>query len=410
MLTADQEKELLAKVGKEATEATKTAIANAEAEINKKYEEHTKGLMTAKAFEEFKAEALQPVSDRLKVLEEASKEQGTKMATLIEKSAPNSITLEQFIEREFAKVKGTGKFIEFTGDDLRKAGVQSIAGTIPVASPYAPGIGGGVLDLFDLPRNSNFITSKVNLGRTNNPILAWANELEVSGTPTIVAESGLKPQISRTFKVETSTAKKVAAYSTFTEEFDQDLPGFATFARRKMQEDVVQAFDNYIQEAVQLAARPYEITELDDEIQAANYWDALLAMMGQVGHYNFQPNTAAINWLTNVMLKSAKNLEDSYLLPSFKDELDRMMVYANKMAFRHALVGDLKQYNVDIYKDVYIKMGLINDQFIHNEYAVVAEMRFHNYISEARKKAIVYDSLGSVAATIDGDPTNSSAS
>lgn len=397
--------EIKTKLGADVAEAAKQAADKAEKSITDKWGDVAKGLMTEKSFEDFKLEQLAPINETLKRLEDASKEQGSKIATVIEKAAPNSITIEQFIEREFAKVRGTGKVVEFSGEQMKAAGVQSIANTIPVASPYAPGIGSGVLDLFDLPRNANFITSKVNLGRTNNPILAWANEKTVEGTPTIVAESGLKPLISRTYGIETSTAKKVAAYSIFTEEFDQDLPGFATNARRKMQEDVIQAFDNYIQTAVQLAARPFEITELNDQVSGANYWDAVLAMMAQVGNYNFNPNTVAINWLTNVMLKTAKNTMEDYLAPTFKNEIDAMLVYANKMAFKYALVGDLRQYNVDIYKDVYIKMGLINDQLIHNEYAVVAEMRFHNYISDARKKAIVYDRLNRVASQIDGTPT-----
>jgi hypothetical protein len=66
------------------------------------------------------------------------------------------------------------------------------------------------------------------------------------------------------------------------------------------------------------------------------------------------------------------------------------------------LVGDLKQYHVDIYKDFILKIGWINDELIHNKFAIVGELRYHSYISDARKKALVYDSLAGVASRISG--------
>ena len=416
MLTQEQFDEFKLKVSKDAAEAVQKEMKTAETNLTEAAKK-----MTAEQFEAFKAEQLEEMGKLLAPLEKASKEQGTALQGILEKGAPDSIAFEDFIVNEFKKVQGTGKVVEFSGEELRKAGVRGIdfgadkatqttTGTVGNYAAYGPLLAAGMLSIFDVLRNPNFITSKVNMGRTNKAFLPWANEGSVTGAPARVVEGGLKPQVSRNFTISMSEAKKIAAYSIFTEEFLDDLPGFATFTRRKLQEDVYRAFDDAIQEGVQLAARPYEIPHLNGEIQSANYWDALYAMMAQVGYYNHEPNAAAINWLTNVMLKTAKNVNDSYLLPSFAGEVNGMLTYANKMAFRHALVGDLKQYNVDIYKDIYVKMGLINDQLIHNEETIVVEMRYHDYISDARKKAIVYDSLGSVANTINGTPTNSSAS
>lgn len=404
-LDAQTEQALLAKVGEEATNAAKAAMKVAEDAINGKTVELTKGLMSKSDFDNFKAEQMAPIQTLLNTLDTASKEQGIKMAEFLEKATPNSKTLEQFIEEKAAVIKdlrSTGKFVEITGAQLKEAGVQSIAGTIPTASPYAPGVS-GVLEIFDILRNPNFITSKVDMGRTNQSRLAWANELDpMEGGPALVAEGALKPQIQHKFTIETSTAKKVAGWIELTDEFEQDLPNYASNVRRKLQEDVERAFDDLIQIDVQNAARPYEITGLNDQIAFANRWDAILAMMAQVGSYNFVPNAVAINWITNAMLQSAKNENGTYLLPSFADDIRRMLVYSNKMANGHALVGDLKQYHVDIYKDFVLKIGWINDEFIYNKFAIVGEMRFHSYISDARKKALVYDSLAEVADTISG--------
>lgn len=410
-LDKEVEQALLEKVGKEATEATKAEIKKVEAEITAKAEEFKKGLLTEKSFEDFKKEAMEPINETLKKLEDASKEQGIKMAAFLEKSAPNSKSMEQFIEEQAPKIKElreSGKYIEFTGKQLKAAGVNSISGAIPTASPYAPGIA-GPLEIFDIIRNPNFITSKIDLGTTNQSRLAWANEIETiqGGASANIPEGGLKPQIQHQYTVETSVAKKAAGWIELTDEFEQDLPNFAANVRRQLQTDVERAWDNQIQIDVQNAARPYEITSLNGEIPEANRWDALMAMLAQVGSYNFVPNGIAINWITNAMLQTAKAQvagggSGEYLLPPFADMANRLLTYANKMQVGNALVGDFKQYHVDIYKDFILKIGWINDELIYNKFAIVGELRYHSYISDARKKALVYDSLAGVANQVSG--------
>lgn len=405
MIDQKTEQELLEKVGAEATKTVKAELVAAEKRINDAAEQRAAGALSEKAFNEFKAEQIAPLQATLKTLEDASKEQGTKMNAILENAKPGTKSLEQFIEELAPQLKSLregGKFLEFTGTQLKAAGINSIAGAIPTASPYAPGIS-GPLEIFDVIRNPNFITSKVDLGRTNQSRLAWANELAtIEGGAALVAEGATKPQIQHKFSIETSVAKKVAGWIELTDEFEQDLPAFASNVRRQLQMDVERAWDDQIQLDVQTAARPYEITGLNDQIFMANRWDAILAFMAQVGFYNYNTNGIAMNWLTNAMLKSEKNANGTYLLPTFADEVNRLAVYANKMAVNNALVGDFKQYHVDIYKDFVLKVGWINDEFIQNKFAILGEMRYHSYISDNRKKALVYDSLTEAAAAIDG--------
>ena len=403
-LSAEVEQELLVKVGKEATDATKKEIAKVEKELSEIKAEVSKGFLTQKQFDEITAEKLDPINKTLKSLEETTREQGIKMTAALEKAEGGKTkTIEQFLMEQgdaIKEAKATGKFLEFTGTQLKAAGVMTVASTIPTASPYAPGIGGSPLELFDLKRNPNFITSKIDLGRTDQSRLAWANELAVEGAPTQVAEGAVKPLTNHTFEIATSVAKKIAAHVEITEEVEQDLPQMATLARRMLQDDVIRFFDDSIQVDVLAAARAYNITGLNAKIKLANYWDAIGAMMGQIGFYNYNPNTVAINWLTNVILNAEKAADGVYLIPPSKDEINAMKVYANKLLVDYALVGDLSQYKVDIYKDYTLKIGLINDDLIRNKFAMVGEMRYHSYISEARKNGIVYASLPAVQAQI----------
>lgn len=400
-MTAEELKAIADKVGEETALKIKTSISEAEKAINEQHAEVMKGYMPISEFEAFKKDQLEPVNAALAKIDEVMTKQGNAIKGVLDKAAPNTKTIENFIEEnveQFKAARRDGKVIEFSAQQLKDAGINTIASAIPTASPYAPGISGQPLQLFDIARNPNYITSKVNLGSTNMSRMAWANELEILGVPALTAEGATKPITQHTFKIETSNAKKIAGYIEMTEEFDTDLPQFSTAVRRMLQNDVVRAWDDAIQVDVIAAARPFNITQLNATIQAANYWDALLAEVGQVGYYNFIPNTVAINYLTMVILNTEKNTQNQYLLPPFRDMIDGMINYANKIATGYGLVGDLQQYNVDIYKDFSLRVGWINDDFIKNQFAVVGEVRYHSYISDVRRNAIVYDSL----ATIDG--------
>jgi hypothetical protein len=431
-MTDIQYKELVEKLGKESADKIKEQAKLIEDSLNAKYAEMTKGMVTPAMFEEYKKELLQTelksINEKLQKAEDVAKEQGVIINTLKETGGRvTQKTLQDFfsgnikakdekgvdidvpfMEKMHAIRDARSGFIEITASDFKAAGVTSVSGSIaamtsPPGSPYAPGIGGPELELFDIATNPNFIINHVNVGRTNQFRLAWLNEIDYQGTPgTNIAEGGAKPLTQHRFQVEFSTAKKAAAYIELTEEFDTDVPGLATAVRRLLGIDVIRAWDDQIQTDVLAVARPYEITALNGQIQEACGWDAILAMIGQVGSYNFTPDTVAMNYLTDVLLESSKDNNAAFLLPPFGGRIQSMMVFANKLLFKKVLVGDLKQYNVDIYKDFALRVGWINDNFINNKFCVLGELRYHSYISDTRKKAICYDDIYETMTTIDG--------
>lgn len=408
----------VAKFGLEAGTTMKGLATDIEKRLNEAFDLKLKGLMTEEDFVKLRKEIteneLKTLNDELGKLDKVAKEQGALIKQLEEdhKANPKGKTLKEFLETINDKIKemrkaGTGS-LSFTGEELKAAGVTSISGSVtamtaPPTSPYLPGLGGVELELFDIMRDPNFILNQVDLGRTNQSRLAWINETDYQGVPgTNIAEAGLKPLTQHKFQVEFSQAKKAAAYIEMTEEFDDDVPGLATAVRRMLREDVIRQFDTQIQTDVIAAARKYIITQLDGKIPFANYWSGLRAMMGQVGLYNFTANTIGLNPLTAVVLDEQKAVKTGeYLIPPFLQRVQNMIVEANKVAFDYALVGDLKQYKVDIYKDFTLRVGWINDDLIYNKFAIVGELRYHSYISDNRKNAICYDNLPAVVDTID---------
>lgn len=434
-INSQEYKDLVEKFGADAAKEMNRLGSELEQRLNVKFADIGKGNMTTAEFNTFKTTELAALNTQLKKMDDETKEtlrlQGLEINKLVGKASEGSAapkTLRDYLEGEIPKIKalraaGAG-FYEITSDDLIKAGVvtfnmkaasstSTTSGTVggtngsvvdmvpALGSPYLPGLGGTDLQLFEIVRNPNFITNRVNVGSTNQSRLAWINEVDYQGTPgTAVAEMGTKPLTQHKFQVEYSIAKKAAAYVILTEEFEEDLPGLATAVRRMLQADVLRTFDDAIQTAVIAIARPYEITGLDAKVPFTTLFDAMGAMLAQIGFYNFVPNTIALNPVTSWQAMMDKDAQGRYLNPPFIDRINNLLVEATKVAVGFGLTGDLSQYNVDIYKQFTLRIGWINDQIITNQFCVVGELRYHNYISDTRKKAICYNQLLAVQQKI----------
>lgn len=441
--------DLVIEFGKQGAEKIKEASILLEKALDAKYELLTKGSLTATEFEAFKTVELKALNDKIVELEKLRvviEKQGDKITEIIAgEGSKKGMTLDQFFtskvkidkfnaqgqktgEEEIVMIDkmreiykaGTG-VLEISSADLRKAGVtsfrrkaaenQTIGNTVsdmddPPNSPYLPGLGGGELEIFDIVRNPNFILNRVDMGRTNQSRLAWINEVSVLADTvagTDIAEGQAKTKVQHKWKVEMSIAKKAAAYSILSEEFEDDLPQLATRIRRLLQDDVMRSFDDQIQADVIDVAHDYEITGLDGLIADPTLFDGLGAFLAQVGYYNFIPNTLAMNTVTSWRVMMEKDNEGRYNVPPFMDRINRLLVEANKVQVGYVLAGDLSQFKVDIYKDFTLRIGWINTQFIENMFTIVGEIRYHSYISDNRTKAIVYDSLDAVVDQIESN-------
>lgn len=416
MLTEQQFNDLVSKVGNEAATKIKEQFATSEKGMNEKIDAVQKGMMTTKDFDTFKAEEIAKVNEQLLKVENILKEQGTVLNAMKENTPVQPKTLEQLISEpetlqaiKGVQKAGTGNIeISLAGVAFKTAGSQSVGNSVqamsnPPNSPFLPTV--NVLDaanFYGIVYNPNFIINYVSRGRTNTSRLAWVNETSVEGAPTQVQEGAPKPMWNTRFKVEMSEAKKTAAMSTITEEFDQDLPGFTTIVQRLLTETVGRKWDDDVYTAVIAAASAYTMTGLNGQVDDSNLYDALRAMLAQVGKNNYNANFIGINPVTGALVEMQKSATDRlYLTPPFLQRLQSIMREGNKAAEGYALVGDISQYNVDVYKDMVLKVGYNLDDFQRNQFSVIAEVRYHDYISTNRKPSLVYDQLTRIRTLID---------
>lgn len=409
--------ELVKEIGVKAATEFKQQTDALEQRLNETFQKVKDDSMTKEAFDKFKEEELTKVNEALKSIQDAAKTQGETINKLMsgKEGRKGYRSIEQIVKDNAEDLKKIFKqghgvievnLAEEAGISALKAvGVIGVSTSInamdsPPSSPYAPGIGGGSMNVFDIRNNPNFIMNYVDMGRTNQYRLAWINEIAGEGAVAEVAEGAAKPQLDIDFKVEISEAKKIAGMIKITEEFESDLPQLETQVRRLLMEKTVRGFDDALYAAIIAAATGFTTTDLDDEIDAANLWDAVGALAAQVGVNNYTPNMLGLNPITNFKIASTKNADALYVAPPYATKLQNILTESNKVAVDKGLVGDLSQYKVDIYKDFTLKMGWNNDDFQRNQFSVVCEVRYHRYISDNRKKAIVYADLPTVQAQI----------
>jgi|GEM_PF-6407799 len=415
-----QAQELFKKQADKFNEQITALKTETQGKVDAAVDQAKKGLISPEQLQEATTKATEELSKTITAQEQILKAQGDKINGLIEaqkKPFSGMEKIEDIFKENTQKLKeihkaGTG-FIEV---NLEGKAVDSIANSIqnmttPPGSPYAPGISNVPLTVYDILRNQQFVSSYTDNGNTDVSRLAWINETSLTGAPALVLEGAQKPLTSRTFKVEMSTAKKIAAAIQITEEFDQDLPYLSSQVKSLLQLDLVRAFDDQIQTDVIAQASPFDFTTagiggynlgaLKGNIYDATLWDALTAMGLYPRINNFIPNVSLINPITWGKMQMGKDTVGRYNYPS-DDLISRINAQiGNKLFPDFALVGDMKQFKVLIYKDFVLKMGWINDDFIRNQFTVVAEVRFHDYISTARQKAIVYGEAKWVAEQLN---------
>lgn len=424
-LTEKQYSELVETFGRDAAkqiEAKMTAVkgeftAIAEAAVKGKYATQEEAKQAADL-------ALVDVKKMLQELQDRQLEQGKDITSVKEaqQGAPADArkSLEEVLKEKSAAIKalyaqGAGNIeIPLSQVDLgggvrgKTAGITSIGNSIqpmsaPPNSPWLPGVGGPGLELFEIIYNPNFITNFIDRGRTTLSMLPWANQTTTEGAAAFVQEGAPKPLWNTRFKVEFSTNKKIAAMTTITEEFDQDLPGFTTLVKRLLMDEVMRKFDDAIYAAVIAIAGAQTVNSgLNGQIDDANLWDAIGVGLATVSVNNYVANFIGLNPITMWKVWMTKTaVERQYLQPPFLSQIQGKLAESNKVAANYALIGDMNQYKVDIYKEPVLKVGWNNDDFQRNQFSVVAELRYHDYISDIRKNAFVYYNLNTVLAQID---------
>ena len=240
---------------------------------------------------------------------------------------------------------------------------------------------------------------------------------------TGVAEGGSKPQIDMSWETRYAQPVKVAAWMRLTEEAVEDVAGLQSVANDFLQKqhDLKKARQILFGDGnspnpkgATVYASAFTAGSLATSVTSPNFMDVVNA--GITSIYTTHNFTDEAPYMANIVLVnpvdffinlvSAKTTTGEPLYPTaslfnqvviggvtiMPDE----MIPAGKI-----FIADMSKYNTTNYLPYVVKIGWVNDDFIKNQFVILAESRFHAFVKKLDEKAFIYDDIATIKAAID---------
>ncbi len=413
---------LVEKVGKEAADKIKSEMEAFEKKFKEMIEANKAGTITDAKFKEYQ----DSVKESLDAIKKIAEKQGTTITELSAKLNTTEVgkkTIAAHLKEDEEKLRaiykaGTGRaeylisvnskgeWVMVPFDTTKAAGphatvdnvttngnTSSVTQSIDGASLLRMGADAAIVSNF---RNVPWVFALCNLVNVgfDQKFAIWFNESAKQGAPAVVAEGGTKPLVQYAYELKTSSYKKQAMLVAFTEEFALDFPKLQSEILRVSQVDLINAINAAILPNIVAAATAYDsgaaYKAAGDPIAAPNDWDAIAAMAAQVETSTFSSlaNSAVVSTNKKYRMGTLKDQEDRWLNPP--DVLNNIGIVSNPgQTGDNVLVGDLKQYNIMLRGGIIVRIGYNGTDFAENKFSTVIEQYYFDYISDARKSAIV---------------------
>jgi hypothetical protein len=130
-----------------------------------------------------------------------------------------------------------------------------------------------------------------------------------------------------------------------------------------------------------------------------------MAAVTQVQSLYFTPNVIFINPVDYAKMTFVKSTTGEYIEPPMNWDGQTFafgdIVIDPRVTAGSFLLGDAKMYNVDLYSDVIVKIGYVNDDMIRNQYSVVVEQFFYSYQMANKKPALVKGVFNTIKTAIE---------
>lgn len=342
--------------------------------------------------------------------------QGNAINGLLEqvgKAMPGVSTMEQFKKDFDARVK-EGAFDKVKQDKagavsfvIKAAAVTTRTGAVSNnASALSDQlVGNDGAQIFEVKRGTPFILDFVTVGNTDAPAIIWFDETQKQGDFAVTAEGVVKPLVEYIWIRQSADYRKAAGRSIITEEFDKDYPRLVSKILQLMNIDCRNAMNALILTDMIAQASPFTFAGLNGSITDPDNYAAIGAVICQLQSFFYQPNVLVLNPADAWAMRLTKDLQGRYQMsplngPDGKTYEFGAIITDPRVAIGFAFVGDGSIYNVDLRGDLIVRMGYSTGDFEANQYTLLVEQYFFNYISQARKPGFVYFEFATVKAVI----------
>lgn len=342
-------------------------------------------------------------------------EQGKKINEILEQVGKHNGgigTMEQFkkdfdlavSEKKFEKVKqdksGAVSFV------IKAAAVTTRTGAVSDNASDLSNqlVGNDGAQIFEIKRGTPFILDFVTVGNTDAPAIIWFDETQRQGDFAVTAEGAVKPLVEYIWVRQSADYRKAAGRAVITEEFDKDYPRIVSKIKQLMNIDCRNEMNALILTDMITQASPFTFAGLDDDIIDPDDYAAIGAVICQLQNFFYSPNVLVLNPADAWRMRLTKDLQGRYQMSPLngKDGAYEFgaIITDPRVAIGFAFVGDGSIYNVDLRGDLIVRMGYSTGDFEANQYTLLVEQYFFNYISQAKKPGFVYFNFETVKAAI----------
>lgn len=296
-----------------------------------------------------------------------------------------------------------------TGSATNPDGIPELVGT-QVAPP-------GTINLrtpFALPLTTNVDTDLA--------AYPYTESMPKEGGFDFIAEGTTKSK--QDFKLETRYAQpvKAASYIKLTDESIQDIRGMQSIANDllfkkhglKKQDGIL--FGDGISPNPKGATsygRTFVAGDMALAVTNPNIMDVINAVVTDIyTTHNYEDEVSYMPSLVllhptdfYIQFVSAKNGDGNPLYPTAslfnRVNIGGMTIIPERsIPVGKIFVCDMSKYNTTNYVPYSVQIGWVNDDFINNQFVILAESRFHAFVKKLDEQAFVYDNISTVKDAI----------
>lgn len=300
----------------------------------------------------------------------------------------------EFVMKPLLENKATGPVASITG--INGGTSASISQSIDAASLLRLGGNAPIISQY---RNNPWVFDLCNVVNASydQALALWYEEQAKLGGSTAVTEGLTKPLSQYIYALKSATYKKEATLISFTEEFNLDFARLQADILGKGRTDVINRINTAVLTNILSAATAYNTgasykAAFGGVIPTANYNDfiTLDALAAQVDSNTFgaTANAAVMSTYKKHALGITMDTQGRFI--SSPDFLSNLAFVGNPaMANADVIVGDFKQYNIQLRGGFIVRVGYNGTDFAQNMFSVVMEQYYYDYISTIRAAALV---------------------
>jgi len=263
------------------------------------------------------------------------------------------------------------------------------------------------------------LTTNVNTSLAAYP---YTESVPKDGDYAFLAEGQIKPQTDFTWETNYAKPVKAAAWVRLTEESIKDVAGLQSVANDLLvKKHAIKKAKGILYgdgispnpKGATTYGRAFSAGALALAVTNPNFMDVVNACITDIATtHNFEDE---IPFMANLVMV---NPNDFYIQMVSAKDANGLPLYPQASLFNQVVIGgvtikpeetipagkifvaDMAKYNTTNYVPYSVRIGWVNDDFIKNQFVVLAESRFHAFVKKLDAQAFIYDTFATVKAAI----------